>query len=91
MHKLHALPALAVSGIAAPDDGLPEAANHLLAGDVAPAVLDIALIGDFVHNDRFFVANAPICNPLGGLIEVNTLNAAMGNPRSRVVIMGVQL
>ena len=43
---------LAVADVAAADGALPEAAHQLLAGDVAPALVDVALVGALVDDDR---------------------------------------
>ena len=50
---------LAVADVAAADGALPEAAHQLFAGDVAPALVDVALVGALVDHDRLAPVLAP--------------------------------
>ena len=79
---------LAVAGVAAAEGALPEPADHLLAGDVAPAAVDVALIGDFVEDDRLLVLDAVLVNQLGALVQVDPLVGDVGDPGAVVVVGG---
>ena len=79
---------LPVPRIAAPTGRLPEAAGHLPGGEVAPAVLDVALVGDLVQHHRLAEPLPPLVHQLRRLVQVLALDAAMGDPRAGVVVEG---
>ena len=72
----------AVADVAAGDDGLPEAVDHLLGGEVAPARADVALVLALVEDDRLATGGAP----LGGFVEGVILDAGVGTPGLGVVV-----
>ena len=53
----------AVSGVAAGEDGHPEAAGHLLTGEVAPALREVAFVHHLVEEDGL----VPVAEPVGRL------------------------
>ena len=79
---------LPVARVAAPHGGLPEPAGELLAGDVAPAHVDVALVGDFVPHHGLAVAGAVVCGVLHMAVQVLALHGAVGHPRPGVVVEG---
>ena len=75
-----------MAGITAPAGRFPETAQHLLAADIAPAVLDVAFIGDFIHNDGLMVFFTPLIHQLRGFVNILPLNAAMSDPGPAVIV-----
>ena len=77
-----------VAGITSPDRAFPETADHLFAGKVAPAVLDVPLIGDLVQHNRLAVPLPPLVGVLRSAVKILPLNAAVGDPGTGVVVKG---
>lgn len=75
----------AVGGVAACDRGEPEAASHLIAGDVAPAAVQVVLVLDLVEDDGL----VPGGEPGGGAVEVDGLDGGMGDPGAGVIVGSV--
>ena len=73
---------LAVARVAATHTGLPEAAGELLAGDVAPAHVDVALIGNLVPDDGLSPAGPVLIGILHVPVQVLALEGAVGYPGS---------
>src|SRR5689334_5283648 len=57
---------LAVRSVAAADGRLPAAADQLLAGQVAPAVLEVSLVATFIDDDRLAPNPSPFVDLGGG-------------------------
>src|SRR5206468_10238800 len=76
---------LAVTDVGAADRALPETPDHLFGGDVAPALVDVAFVGALVDHDGFAPFAAPFGRVLGGLVDVDALQARVRHPRAAVV------
>ena len=75
--------------VASTEACLPEAPYQLLATDVPPAMLDVALIAHLIH-DHGFPKLLPVqIHILTGLPHVLALYAGMGDPRPGVVIQAM--
>src|SRR5262245_61940072 len=77
---------LAVADIPAADGSLPEPAYQLLAADVPPAVLDVALVHALVDHDRLLPLPPPRRRVLRRAIRVDLLHAAVRDPGTSVVV-----
>ena len=71
-----------MADVAAGDRPLPEAADHLLAGDVPPALVDVALVRALVDHDRLAANVAPLVRVLRRAIDVEPLDARVRHPRA---------
>ncbi len=77
---------LAVPQVTAAHRGLPEPAGELLAAQVAPALVDVALVAALVDDHRLAVRLPPFGRVLRGAVRIDPLDAAMGDPRAGVVV-----
>ncbi|CAH0219989.1 hypothetical protein SRABI76_02481 [Microbacterium oxydans] len=77
---------LSMPDVAAADGALPEPPHHLLAGDVAPPLIDVALVRALVDHDRLAPALAPVVGVLRGAIHVDALDADVRDPGRGVVV-----
>ena len=75
-----------VSRICSPTECFPETSCHFFSTDISPAMLDISFICDLIQNYRFFVTDPPLIYHLGGLVKILSLNAAVSDPRSCIII-----
>ena len=77
---------LAMSRICTSAECFPETSCHFFSADISPAVLDISLVSDLIQNYRFFIADTPFIYHLRGFIEILSLDAAVSDPWSCVII-----
>ena len=77
---------LAVSRVCSSAECFPETSGHFFSADVSPAMLDISLICNFIQNYRFFVTDTPLIYHFGGFVKILSLNAAVCNPWSCIII-----
>ena len=72
--------------VSAPDGGLPAAPYEFLRGEVAPGLVDVAFVAELVEHDGLAPPCAPGVRILDSAVEVEALNACVGDPRTRVVV-----
>ena len=77
---------LAVADVAAADRALPAAPHQLLAGEVAPALVDVALVAALVDHDRLVPLLAPVVGVLRRAVHVDALHAGVRDPRPGLVV-----
>ena len=77
---------LAVADVRAGDRALPEAVDHLLGRQVAPALLDVALVLHLVEDDRLAVHVAVQHRPAEVRDGRAVLDARVRHPRLVVVV-----
>ena len=76
----------AMSGIAASDSCFPESSDHFLGSDIAPAVLDVAFVGNLIHDNRFVELLCEFAGQFRAFVEINSLDGAVCDPRTVVVV-----
>ena len=76
----------AMASVPAAQHCLPETAGQFRTADIAPSMLNIALVGDLIANHRLSVSRAPFVHIFRGAVIVLTLDTGMRNPRPGMIV-----
>ena len=77
---------LTVPGMTAAQHGFPEAAGHFLSGDIAPALIDVALVGDLIPNHGLIVLCKILVRIFHMAVQILPLHTAVCDPRPVEII-----
>ena len=75
-----------MSGISASAGSFPETSHHFLWRNITPAVLNIAFVCDLIQYNRFLKPLSPLINQLGRFVQILSLDTAVCDPRSAVIV-----
>ena len=75
-----------MAGITSAQGCFPESSDHLFAGDISPAVRQVAFIGDFIHDDRFVESRSEFVRQFTTFVKIDSLYGAVSDPWTAVII-----